>query len=150
MNRFISQVVLLAVRVRHRIARLFLFAVLVSLGATPAQAVLNNGDNAVDVLGQVSSWPDNTTISYTQSSDPSPLGFGGLTDIAIDTVDKRLFVSDPTRHRVLVFTLNSDNTIGSKIPAYVIGQTNFLSGSASTTQSTFDTPRGRGCSVLLT
>lgn len=142
MHRFVSQVVMHAVRVRHRIARLFLFAVLVSLGATPAQAVLNNGDNAVDVLGQFSSWPDNTTISYTQSSEVSPLGFGGLTDIAIDTVDKRLFVSDPARHRVLVFTLNSDNTIGSKIPAYVIGQTNFLSGSASTTQSTFDTPRG--------
>lgn len=123
-------------------SRLVLLVVLLSLGAWPANALLNNGDNAQDLLGQIASYPGSATVKYTTNPTPSPIGVDSNYYVAIDTTNHRLFVSDSGNNRVLVFTLNNDNTIGSKVPANVLGQTDFFSNGAANTQSSVNDPRG--------
>lgn len=124
------------------ISRLALLAVLFSLGASPAHALLNNGNNAEDLLGHFSSYPTATVPNFTTTNAVSPIGFAGASDVTMDTVNHRLFVSDNLNNRILVFTLNSDNTIGSKEPVSVLGQTDFFSSAAANTQSGLNSPRG--------
>jgi hypothetical protein len=99
---------------------------------------LSNGENASNVMGQ-----DDGTFSgnpvYTTSTAndaPNAFGFNGNAGIAIDPVNHRLFVSEKNNDRVLVFTLNTDNSLPTiPIASYVLGQANFRANSSGTSQS---------------
>lgn len=105
----------------------------------PAGATINNGENATDELGEFTSPPSSdTTPTYTKycmNNGPTALGFGTINQdddaydfpIAFDTVHHRLFIGECQNNRVMVFTLNSDNTIASKTAANVLGQADFNS-----------------------
>ncbi|OGL72995.1 hypothetical protein A3C96_02795, partial [Candidatus Uhrbacteria bacterium RIFCSPHIGHO2_02_FULL_60_10] len=106
-------------------------------------AAISDGENAVNVIGQFQNptWPPNPmSISFTQggaNSGPSPWGIstGTTPGMAMDTVGHRLFISDSANNRVLVFDLNSSNILVDKTPDYVLGQPDFFSSTAATTQS---------------
>lgn len=99
---------------------------------------MNN--NAIAVLGQYASYPADTSASYTKRYDTSPIGLSDPGGIDIDTTNKRLFVSDSANNRILVFSLNADNTIASKVPVNVLGQSDMFSNSQGLTQSKLNVP----------
>lgn len=113
----------------------------------PADAVLTNYANAIDILGQFGGGlGSDATPHYTKAcvnNGASKIGFNSPEGIVFDTVHHRLFVSDTLNDRVLVFTLNTDNTIASKTPANVLGQTDFTACAyGALTQSTMSLPTG--------
>ena len=64
----------------------------------------------------------------------------GPTGLAYDSVENRLFVADQDNNRVLVFNLS---TITNGMSAsFVLGQTNFTSSAAATTQIGMSSPEG--------
>ena len=97
---------------------------------------LSNGKSFDNVLGQ-SNFTSNSTAT-TQS------GFNVPADCAYDSSNQRLFVSEVSNHRVLVFDVstitNGENAVN------VLGQANFTSGSAnrggSAGQNTLNSPYG--------
>jgi DNA-binding beta-propeller fold protein YncE len=124
--------------------RAIALAVLLCLSST-ASAVISNGANAIDALGQ---FTDQTgaTVTYTKScmnNGASPIGFYNPEGVALDATNHRLFVSNGANNRVLVYNLNSDNTLpAAAAPANVLGQTNFSGCSAAVTQSRMSLPTG--------
>jgi DNA-binding beta-propeller fold protein YncE len=93
---------------------------------------ITNGMNASFVLGQPN-FTSNATAT-TQS------GMDRAFAVIYDAINDRLFVSDINNNRVLVF---DTTTITNGMNAsFVLGQANFTSGSASTTQSGMYTPIG--------
>jgi DNA-binding beta-propeller fold protein YncE len=117
-------------------------------GGRAAQAVIRNNDPAVDVLGQFALYNSEATPSYTNAcanNGITDIGFDSPEDVVIDTVNKRLFLADSSNNRVLVFTLNNDNTLGSKVPTAVLGQPDTRSCGSNvprTIQSGLDYPCG--------
>ncbi len=109
-------------------------------------AVIANGAAAVNVLGQ----SDGTNFAspqpiYTKSGShdsPNRWGLNNPTGMVFDAAHHRLFVSDATNNRVLIYTLNTDNTLPDRMPDYVLGQANFVSNSATVTQSGMSNPAG--------
>lgn len=107
-------------------------------------ASITDGENMVDLLGQY----DGVSLtdpqpSYTKgaaSDGPNRLGFNSPLDVTLDTVHHRFFVLESANNRVLVYNLNSDNTFPDRIPDAVLGQANFVSNVATTTQSGFNVP----------
>ncbi|HUO75569.1 MAG TPA: hypothetical protein VMU12_01450, partial [Candidatus Paceibacterota bacterium] len=61
-------------------------------------------------------------------------------DVLVDNVDHRLFVSDQANNRVLVYDLNSDDSLVSHTPTIVLGQPDFMSDSTAHTASSLDGP----------
>ena len=106
---------------------------------------ITNGENAVNVLGQ-SDYQGN--VSYITSNINNLFignkGFNLPTNIFIDTVNHRLFVSDGTNNRVLIFNLDSNNNIVDYTADYVLGQPDFTSNTPTEapTQSGLTDPRG--------
>lgn len=95
----------------------------------PAYAVISNGENAIDILGEYnsSSMADNPDI-YTKNclnDGASPYGFSNPEAGVIDSTNHWLFVADGDNNRVLVFPLTTGNLLSSKTPSYVLGQANF-------------------------
>ncbi len=97
----------------------------------PAFATLNNGENAIDILGQYNSvsMADNPAdyVKGCVNDGASPYGFDWPTNGVVDSTNHRLFVADGANNRVLVYTLTSGNLLSSKTPAYVLGQADFVS-----------------------
>jgi 6-phosphogluconolactonase (cycloisomerase 2 family) len=60
----------------------------------------------------------------------------------IDSVNHRLFVTDTTNNRVLVFNLDTNNNLVDKTPDNVLGQANFTTATANNTQSGMNSPSG--------
>lgn len=106
------------------------------LYAGSAHATLNNGENASNVLGQADF--THNTAATTQSGMKSPMG------IALDAINHRLFISDYGNNRVLVYNLNTDNSItGNGMNASnVLGQSSFTASTGATTQSGMKNPMG--------
>lgn len=132
-------------RLRHCVLGFALVAAAPFLSASSAHATLSNDENAIDALGQFAA--DTTTPYYTKGcvdNGASKIGFSTPVGIAIDTVNHRLFVSESSNNRVLVFTLNGSNQISSKTPANVLGQADFVSCAANnlTGQSEMHGPVG--------
>ena len=99
--------------------------------------------NASDLIGQYSDVAG-TIPSYTKSganNGPNQLGMDIPTEIFLDSVNHRLFVSEISNHRVLVFNLNSNNRLVDKVAAYVLGQPDFNSKTPSNSQSGLNNPR---------
>ncbi len=98
-----------------------------------------NGANIIDVLGQtddnltnpgaVLNKAGNTTNS---GSNVNKFGLKGAGDVAVDTVRHRLFIADKGNNRVLVYNLNTNNTVLDRVPDFVLGQDNFYSGNEQT------------------
>ncbi len=111
----------------------FVLAIIFLYPSTSRAALIN----ASGVLGQGGNFTTNT-VNYPAGA-VNPLGFGGLTSVALDAVNHRLFVSDNINNRILVFPLDSNNNIATNTPSYVFGACDFNSvGSSATTSSTFN------------
>ena len=100
---------------------------------------ISDGENAVDGFGQLDS---DGNMDFSTSTTPSfyIYTFDEAHDIAIDTLNHRLFVADPEHSRVLVFDLNSSNDLVDEMPDYVLGQADFIATSANFTQSGLSAP----------
>jgi fibronectin-binding autotransporter adhesin len=101
----------------------------------PATSAISNGKTAMDVIGQYTTF-DGFLSAYSGSSAHNgntsayALGFNlttGSASMALDAVDHRLFVTDTLNHRVLVFNLDTNNTLIDRTPDIVLGQTDFVS-----------------------
>ncbi|OGY31172.1 MAG: hypothetical protein A3C02_04000 [Candidatus Andersenbacteria bacterium RIFCSPHIGHO2_02_FULL_45_11] len=109
-----------------------------------------NGSPAIDLIGQYVSQSDNPLVPlYTKNTNNdgqvgvNRFGFNSVSQgISIDTTRHRLFISDPNNNRVLVYNLNSNDTLSDRVPDYVLGQANFTSNLAATTQAGMKSPRG--------
>jgi len=129
--------------VRHRARSCILaFALVASAlfsSAYPARAILNNGENAIDILGEFTSPSSDTTGDYVKNcvnNGASSIGFNSPNASALDATNHLLYVVDNNNNRVLVFTLNSSNVISSKTAANVLGQPDMVSCAATTTPAT--------------
>jgi DNA-binding beta-propeller fold protein YncE len=101
-----------------------------------------NGANAVNVVGQTD---ESGGPVYTRSYDfdrAAQNGFLWAYDVAIDTVSHRLFVGDYTSNRVLVYNLDTNNSIVDRTADYVLGQTNFINQDIMTNQYSTYRPTG--------
>src|SRR6185437_13832051 len=107
-----------------------------------------NGENASDLVGQYTSLTSTATVTYTKNgpnNGPTALGFAGDGEgLALDAVNHRLFVGDGNNNRVLVYTLNTDNSFpagsGGHTASYVLGQPDLISNGAAQTQSGMNDP----------
>ncbi len=106
---------------------------------------ITNGESAVDALGQHDdslSAPGPIYTKTTAQNASHKLGLNAPQDTAIDTVGHRLFVSDMTNNRVLVYNLDAGNALADRIPDNVLGQANYYSNAVATTQTGLNGPTG--------
>ncbi len=114
--------------------------------------VADSGGNRVLVFGLTSSNVLSTTtasyvLGFTNFTDTPP---GGLSQslvhnpygLACDPANNRVFVSDRTNNRVLVFNTASTTIANGESADYVLGQSNFSSGSSANTQGGLSAPHG--------
>ncbi|MBL8024699.1 MAG: gliding motility-associated C-terminal domain-containing protein [Elusimicrobia bacterium] len=101
-----------------------------------------NGSNAVNVVGQTDGTGGPVYTTQNIFDGVAQNGFRWEYDIAIDTSGHRLFVADYTSHRVLVYNLDTNNTIVDRTADYVLGQTNFTNQDIMTNQYSIYTPTG--------
>jgi uncharacterized repeat protein (TIGR01451 family) len=106
-----------------------------------ANALLTDGSSAVNMVGQYDIAGD---LYYTKggtNNGPNNVGFDGADGVAVDEVDHRLFVTDSSNHRVLVYNLNvTTNVLDDYEADYVLGQADFYSADNSPTSSTLYYP----------
>ena len=118
---------------KSNLLRALLLVALTLMLVTPAQAYFapSNGQAAALVLGQ----PNFTsnTADTTQSGMNSPYG------VAVDPTTHKVFVADYTNNRVLRFASLFALTNGAAAEA-VLGQSDFTSNAAHTTQSGMSNP----------
>lgn len=90
----------------------------------PASAYNSNGQPASNILGQT--LPDGSG-SYTTSTvnNPSNVGMNGNSGVAVDPTRHLVYVADRNNSRVMVYSLNTDNTFPDYKADYVVGQANF-------------------------
>ena len=111
------------------------------LSAPTAHAVLSNGANAIDLLGQYDTYTssDFTPVYGTANANSAPnaIGFGSNSpyNLAFDGTNHRLFVADPPNNRILVYNLTAGNLLTDHIADNVIGQANFYATSSAITQA---------------
>ncbi len=104
---------------------------LVPLGQSVPKAMASGDYSASGVLGQ-----SNFTNS---SSGGGATGLNNVYDVAIDGVNHHLYAADGNNNRVLVYNLNSDNSISDTTADYVLGQTNFTNVTCNTGGKTLST-----------
>ena len=100
-----------------------------------ATSTIANGENASYVLGQ-SDFISNNTTTPTQSGIANPEG------LAYDPTTHYLFVPEYNNNRILVFNVATSTIANGENASYVLGQTDFISNTATTTQSGMDGPYG--------
>jgi DNA-binding beta-propeller fold protein YncE/predicted nucleotidyltransferase len=101
---------------------------------------ISDGQNAEEVVGQTDS---GGAAIYTEGGAHESQMLDGLNepfDVAVDTVSHRLFVTDYSSNRVLVYDLDSANVLVDRSADHVIGQSNFTSTLASVSQSKLNVP----------
>ena len=118
---------------RHFFKKISSLLLLVPLIASASPVVA--AYNASDVLGQ----PDYTSRVATTTASGLNYPFG----LTLDTIHHRLFVSDCSNKRILVYGLDSNNYITNHLPTYVLGQNNFTSNVSTSTQT------GNACPEML-
>jgi DNA-binding beta-propeller fold protein YncE len=130
-----------------------LLAVLAATTPSPAHALIKTGENANDLLGQFQSTTVDTSPNWTQNTINNANGSVnalGMNDppegIALDPVHHYLFVADSTNNRVMVYVLNTDNSIptasGGHSATYILGQTSLTASAAATSQTGLRGPIG--------
>lgn len=108
-------------------------------------AAIANGQAAIDVLGQLDDDLVNPGPVYTKggvNNSVSRFGYSSPTDVALDSVNHRLFVADGGNNRVLVYLLAGDDTIADRRADYVLGQVDFRTGTAGSTAARMNAPSG--------
>jgi SprB repeat/PKD-like domain/Bacterial Ig domain/NHL repeat len=128
-----------------QVFRLLFLLVSSLLGHQQVQSQITNGQKAVDLIGQYTTtagFVNNWTQSTANNNNGSVygLGFNNPIDPALDKVNHRLFVGDIFNHRILVYNLDASNQLVDKTPDFVLGQTNFTSGSSGASQSRMNQP----------
>ncbi len=103
-------------------------------------ASISDGEGAVDIIGQYTNHDTNNLVVDFNKKGPDngqvgKYDFNNPSGIVIDKVRHRLFISDSLSNRVLVFNLNNNNTLTNFEADNVLGQPNFASSTASTTQT---------------
>lgn len=118
-----------------------------TLGAFPAYgADIVDGAPAVDLLGQY----DQTSFTSpvpdfdkgSANDRPNAYGIDTPEGIALDTTNHRLFVSEFSNNRVLVYDLDSSNILVDPFPDRVLGQATFASKNSGLNASSLNQPRG--------
>jgi DNA-binding beta-propeller fold protein YncE len=103
---------------------------------------ITNGENAENVAGQTDG-AGNVVYTTARGYDGAPLkGFEYPYDVAVDTVSHRLFVTDYYGNRVLVYDLDSSNTLVDRTFDHVLGQTDGGLIRLETIQSSIANPAG--------
>src|SRR3989338_2891068 len=92
---------------------------------------ISNNENAIYVLGQ-----SNFTSSDTATTQS---GMNDVTDVAVDSTNEKLFVSENGNKRVLVYEYSGGITNGMNA-SYVLGQVNFTSNDSAVTKSGMSGP----------
>jgi DNA-binding beta-propeller fold protein YncE len=124
--------------------------ILVFLSSMPrvyATAEVRTVYQASDLLGQLDSanQPVFTTKTVNNGAGldyPNKQGFGIPQKVVIDTEHHRLFVSDLGNNRILVFNLDTSNTLADHVSDYVLGQVSFGTNNVGTTATKLSAPRG--------
>jgi DNA-binding beta-propeller fold protein YncE len=91
---------------------------------------ITDGQNATNVLGQSNFTSSAFSISQSSVTGPS--------DVAYDNIHNRLFVSQSTSNRVTVFDVT--NVTDGQNAVNILGQTDFISNTPTTTQSGMTSP----------
>jgi DNA-binding beta-propeller fold protein YncE len=112
--------------------------------ADPAVLIANNtgtdGPSAVDGIGHLDT-SGNATFTFGGANDaPNRKGLNQPTAVAVDTSHHRLFISDSTNNRVLVFNLTSDDELVDDTADAVLGQSDFNTNTSATTQGAMAAP----------
>jgi DNA-binding beta-propeller fold protein YncE len=99
----------------------------------PVDAFDVNLENATDEIGQYASQTSTATVSWTQNSPENganALSMWTPDGVTMDPVNHYLYVADEGNARILVYSLNADNSIptasGGHTASYVLGQPGFL------------------------
>jgi F0F1-type ATP synthase membrane subunit c/vacuolar-type H+-ATPase subunit K len=89
-----------------------------------ASAFNTNGQNADLLIGQTL---QDGTLSYTTKTTNNPMnvGLSSPSGGAIDATNHKFYIADTNNNRVLVYTLNSNNTFPDYVADFVVGQTSF-------------------------
>ncbi len=105
---------------------------------------ISNGMNASDVIGQnlTPSLPSFTTNNAQNLHYFDSEIIGSPSGMAIDSVNHRLFVSDPDHGRVKVYNLNNSNQLLDNFADNVLGQASFAVRSFSVDNATMYSPAG--------
>jgi DNA-binding beta-propeller fold protein YncE len=105
-----------------------------------ATSTIANGENASYVLGQPNFTSSvGTTTQSGLHTNPQNFDIPGL---AYDATNTRLFVADNNNNRVMVFNVATSTITNGENAINVLGQTNFTSSTAATTQNGFNYPTG--------
>lgn len=110
-----------------------------------AYAVITNGGEAIDLIGQYED-ETYTTPSYSINTanngeaEVNQMGFSGPGDTLVDHVNNRLFVADSDNNRVLVHQLDENNQLIDYVPDWVIGQLDFETNTEHNNQFGLRTP----------
>lgn len=132
--------------IKKSISLILVIAIACAFGSSAVNAMpaISNGENAIDLFGQ-SVANDNVTNDYaaTGANDGAALyGLYSPDDSTIDSVHHRLFLSDKSNNRVLVFNLNGSNQLADRTPDNVLGQSSFFTDASAVSQSGMNLPRG--------
>ncbi|MGL5830524.1 MAG: hypothetical protein ACRCZE_00050, partial [Candidatus Altimarinota bacterium] len=128
------------------IARTLFVTLLCTLLNIPiTQGEITDGMSAYDLIGQyddaLSVDPQPVYTKGSRNDGENILGIdtrfaGQPPHVLMDTVGHRFYLGDG--NRILVYNLNIDNTFPDKIPDFVLGQTDFISGGIPSNQSRLD------------
>ena len=108
-------------------------------------AAITDGENAVNLAGQLGAGLSPHYTKNGANDVPNAQGLntsGAFADYTVDLVGHRLFASDPSNHRVLVFGLDESSELVDHLPDAVLGQTDFWSNSSAVAQNRLNSPRG--------
>jgi hypothetical protein len=89
-----------------------------------SSAITNNGQSASLVLGQLSG-SGGLDFYGNAINNPQDKGFDGPSDVAVDPINHKMFVSDTNNNRVLVFNLDVTNNLIDRSADFVIGQVGY-------------------------
>jgi adhesin/invasin len=107
--------------------------------------ISGSGQSANFVLGQMN---NSSELDFYGNvfNNPQETGLNKPSDVAVDSVNHKLFVSDTTNNRVLVFDLTAANDLVDRVADYVLGQQMFAQTAsnqgATVSSQTLNAPTG--------
>ena len=122
--------------------RLALLGSFFILAGWPARAVISDGMNAENILGQLDDSDNPVWTTAVPNYRPSAQGFNSAYAVVVDTTSHRLFVADYFNSRVLEFDMDSSNNLVDHTADHVLGQSNFTGFLYHTTQDGMYYPAG--------
>jgi DNA-binding beta-propeller fold protein YncE len=105
-----------------------------------AADALADGMAATDALGQFTTSGSTIFTKCGSNDSPNNRGFNLNYNVAVDTVNHRLFVADINNNRVVVYNLDANNDLVDHLPDNVLGQADFYSSATTCNSSTMSGP----------